>query len=155
MSQLIGTGQNQVPMNGLLGTMAFQDRKAVNIVGGTAVLTSSLVNSPVGTGYATGSGGAVTQGTSRTTGVTLNKPTGAITMFSAAGSTVAATFIVTNSTVAATDTVIINQSTGTNLYVLLITAVAAGSFNVTFYTTSGVATDAPVLNFAIIKAVVA
>ena len=36
MSQLIGTGQNQVPLNGLLGTMAFQDRKAVNIVGGTA-----------------------------------------------------------------------------------------------------------------------
>jgi hypothetical protein len=155
MSQLIGTGQNQVPVNGLLGTMAFQDRKAVNIVGGTAVLTSSLVNSPVGTGYATGSGGAVTQLISRTTGVTLNKPTGAITMFSAAGSAVAATFIVTNSTVAATDTIIINQSTGTNLYVLLITAVAAGSFNVTFYTTGGVATDAPVLNFAIIKAVVA
>jgi hypothetical protein len=76
-------------------------------------------------------------------------------MFSAAGSAVAATFVVTNSTVAATDTIIINQSTGTNLYILLITAVAAGSFNVTFYTTSGVATDAPVLNFAIIKAVVA
>ena len=36
MSQLIGTGQNQVPVNGLLGTMAFQDRKAVNIVGGAA-----------------------------------------------------------------------------------------------------------------------
>lgn len=31
MSQLIGTGQNQVPVNGLLGTMAFQDRKAVNV----------------------------------------------------------------------------------------------------------------------------
>ena len=155
MSQLIGTGQNQVPTNGLLGTMAFQDRKGVNILGGTVVLTSALVNSPIGTGYATGAGGAVTQLTSRTTGVTLNTPTGAITMFSAAGSAVAATFTVTNSQVAATDTIIINQKSGTNLYVLLVTAVAAGSFNVTFYTTGGVATDAPVLNFAVIKAVAA
>jgi hypothetical protein len=108
-----------------------------------------------GLGYGTGSGGTVTQGTSRTTGVTLNKTNGAITMFSAAGSVVAATFTVTNSTVAATDTIILNQKSGTNLYVLLVTAVAAGSFNVTFYTTGGVATDAPVINFSVIKAVTA
>jgi hypothetical protein len=44
---------------------------------------------------------------------------------------------------------------GTNLYVLLVTAVAAGSFNVTFYTTGGTATDAPVINFSIIKGVAA
>ena len=106
-------------------------------------------------GYATGSGGTTTQGTSRTTGVTLNKTNGAITMFSAAGSVVAATFTVTNSTVAATDTIILNQKSGTNLYVLLVTAVAAGSFNITFYTTGGVATDAPVINFSVIKAVTA
>jgi hypothetical protein len=108
-----------------------------------------------GLGYATGSGGTVTQGTSRTTGVTLNKTNGAITMFSAAGSMVAATFTVTNSTVAATDTIVLNQKSGTNLYVLLVTAVAAGSFNITFYTTGGVATDAPVINFSVIKAVTA
>lgn len=108
-----------------------------------------------GLGYTTGSGGTVTQGTSRTTGVTLNKTNGAIAMFSAAGSMVATTFTVTNSTVAATDTIILNQKSGTNLYVLLVTAVAAGSFNITFYTTGGVATDAPVINFSIIKAVTA
>jgi len=106
-------------------------------------------------GYGAGAGGTVTQGTSRTTGVTLNKPTGAITMFSALGSAVAATFTVTNSLVAATDTIILNQQSGTNLYVLLVTAVAAGSFNITFYTTGGVATDAPVINFSIIKGVTA
>lgn len=108
-----------------------------------------------GLGYGTGSGGTVTQGTSRTTGVTLNKTNGAITMFSAAGSVVAATFTVTNNTVAATDTIILNQKSGTNLYVFLVTAVAAGSFNITFYTTGGVATDAPVINFSVIKAVTA
>ena len=116
---------------------------------------NSTVTKAAGLGYSTGAGGTVTQGTSRTTGVTLNKPTGAITMFSALGSAVAATFTVTNSLVAATDTIILNQQSGTNLYVLLVTAVAAGSFNITFYTTGGVATDAPVINFSIIKGVTA
>jgi hypothetical protein len=93
--------------------------------------------------------------TLNSTGVTLSKPSGAITMFSAAGSVVAATFTVTNTLVAATDTIILNQKSGTNLYVLLVTAVAAGSFNVTFYTTGGTATDAPVINFSLIKGVTA
>jgi len=115
---------------------------------GVKVLSGAL-------GYATGSGGAVTQITSRTTGVTLNKSCGQITMFSAAGSATAATFTVTNSAVAATDTVILNQVSGTNLYVLAVTAVAAGSFNVTFFTTGGTATDAPVINFSVIKSVAA
>jgi hypothetical protein len=114
-----------------------------------------LVTSAGGLGYGTGAGGTVTQATSRTTGVTLSKPTGAITMFSAAGSATAATFTVTNTLVAATDTIILNQKSGTNLYVLLVTAVAAGSFNITFYTTGGTATDAPVINFALIKGVTA
>jgi hypothetical protein len=103
-----------------------------------------------GIGYATGAGGAVTQGTSRTTGVTLNKRCGAITMFTAAGSATAASFTVTNSTVGANDVIILNQASGTNLYVLLVTAVAAGSFTVTFYTTGGTTSDAPVINFAVI-----
>ena len=116
---------------------------------------NSTVTSAAGLGYSTGAGGTVTQGTSRTTGVTLSKPTGQITMFSAAGSIVAATFTVTNTLVAATDTIILNQQSGTNLYVLLVTALAAGSFDITFYTTGGVATDAPVINFSLIKGVTA
>jgi hypothetical protein len=114
-----------------------------------------LVTNVAGLGYGTGSGGTVTQATSRTTGVTLSKPTGAITMFSAAGSTTAATFTVTNTLVAATDTIILNQKSGTNLYVLLVTAVVAGSFNITFYTTGGTASDTPVINFSVIKGVTA
>ena len=108
-----------------------------------------------GIGYATGAGGAVTQGTSRTTGVTLNKRCGAITMFTAAGSATAASFTVTNSTIGANDVIILNQASGTNLYVLLVTAVAAGSFTVTFYTTGGTTSDAPVINFAVIDGVAA
>jgi hypothetical protein len=124
---------------------------------GTSLAVTGAVTSSgtAGVGYATGAGGAVTQLTSRTTGVTLNKTTGAITLFSAAGTTTAATFTVTNSTVAATDVIILNQKSGTDLYDLMVTAVAAGSFNITFRTTGGTTTETPVFNFAVIKAVAA
>jgi hypothetical protein len=125
---------------------------SVTTLTATGAITSTGTG---GIGYATGAGGAVTQGTSRTTGVTLNKRCGAITMFTAAGSATAASFTVTNSTIGANDVIILNQASGTNLYVLLVTAVAAGSFTVTFYTTGGTTSDAPVINFAVIDGVAA
>lgn len=100
-----------------------------------------------------GTGGAVTQITSRTTGVTLNKACGSITLFSAAGSATYASFTVTNSTVAATDTIRVCQKSGTDLYETHVTAVAAGSFRITFRTTGGVTVEQPVFNFAVIKGV--
>lgn len=106
-----------------------------------------------GMGYYTGAGGTVTQGTSRTTGVTLNKVCGAITLFSAAGSATPASFVVTNSTVAATDTVIVNQKSGTDVYIVSVSAVSAGSFRITSYTTGGTTVEQPVFNFSVIKAV--
>ena len=124
--------------------------------GTSLTATGTIVSTgTAGVGYATGAGGAVTQITSRTTGVTLNKTAGAITLVSAAGSATAATFTVTNSTVAATDVIILNQKSGTDLYDLMVTAVAAGSFNLTFRTTGGTTTEIPVFNFAVIKAVAA
>ena len=115
----------------------------------------TVTASTAGLGYGTGSGGAVTQTTGRTTGVTLDKTNGAITLVSAAGSTSWQSFTVTNSTVAATDTVIVNQKSGTDLYIIHVTAVAAGSFRITFATTGGTTTEQPVFNFAVIKAVAA
>jgi hypothetical protein len=130
-----------------------------NIGAATGIsLTATGVIASTGTaglGYATGAGGTVTQGTSRTTGVTINKTSGAITLFNAAGSATAATFTVTNSTVAATDVIILNQKSGTDLYDLMVTAVGAGSFNITFRTTGGTTTEQPVFNFAVIKGVAA
>ena len=106
-----------------------------------------------GLGYATGAGGTITQGTSRTTGVTLNKVCGAITLFTAAGSATATSFTVTNSTVAATDVVRLSVASATNKYLAFVTATGAGSFEITFYTTGGTASDAPVINFAVFKSV--
>jgi hypothetical protein len=130
---------------------------AIGVATGTSLTATGVVASTgtAGVGYVTGAGGAVTQATSRTTGVTLDKTTGAITLFSAAGSATAATFTVTNSTVAATDVVILNQKSGTDLYDLMVTAVAAGSFNISFRTTGGTTTEQPVFNFAVIKGVAA
>lgn len=104
-------------------------------------------------GYGTGAGGTVTQATSRTTGVTLSKACGAITLVSAAGSTSWQSFTVTNTKVAATDVVHVCQKSGTDLYEIHVTNVAAGSFKVSFKTTSGTTTEQPVFNFTVLKAV--
>lgn len=106
-------------------------------------------------GYTTGSGGAVTQATSRTTSVTLDKTNGAITLVSAAGSTSWQTFTVINNTVAATDVVHVTQKSGTDKYMIHVTATTAGTFDITFATTGGTTTEQPVFNFAVIKAVIA
>lgn len=106
-----------------------------------------------GVGYGVGAGGAITQITSRTTGVTLSTVTGDITLVSAAGSATAASFVVTNTAVAVTDNVVINQKSGTDLYNILITNVGAGSFKVTFFTTGGTTTEQPVFHFSVIKGV--
>ena len=110
-----------------------------------------LVTSPAGLGYGTGSGGTVTQATSRATSVTINKPTGAITLFAAVGSPTPAKFSVSNSVVAATDTIIVSVKSSTNIYRAYITAVGAAGFDIAFESVSGVASDSPVFNFAIIK----
>jgi hypothetical protein len=126
--------------------------------GGTTITVYDLNRPLLGSGqaavgYGTGAGGTVTQGSSRTTGVTVNAYSGAITLVSAAGSTSWQSFTVTNNRVAATDTVIVNQKSGTDLYRINVTAVSAGSFRITFATTAGTTTEQPVFNFAVIKAV--
>ena len=101
-------------------------------------------------------GGAFTQLTSKSTGVTLNKGCGAITMNAAALAAGASVeFVLTNSFIAAFDTVICNMGPGgtASTYLVQCQAVAAGScrFRVTNY--SGTSrSEACVVNFAIIKA---
>jgi hypothetical protein len=118
-------------------------------------LSIKSIGATAGIGYATGAGGAVTQATSRTTGVTLNTVCGSITLVSAAGSATYQSFTVTNSAVAATDVIDVNQKSGTDLYETHVTAVGAGSFRITFRTTGGTTSEQPVFNFAIIKGVAA
>jgi len=112
-----------------------------------------LANAGTAVGYAAGAGGTVTQGTSRTTGVTLSKRSGAITLYTAAGTSAYTSFTVTNTLVSATDVIIVNQKSGTNIYETFVSAVADGSFRITFSAASGTASDAPVFNFVVIEGV--
>lgn len=105
-----------------------------------------------GIGYGIGVGGAVTQATSRATGVSLNKVAGAITMFSAAGSGTWASFTLTNTLIEAGDIILCTQQGGTNTYNFTVKA-AAGSAVISFQTTGGTSVDAPIINFAIFKGV--
>lgn len=100
------------------------------------------------------SGGAVTQATDKSTGVTLNQASGQITTASASlagGAEVS--FTVTNDKVAATDVVAISLQSGasTGTYIVSVSAVAAGSFDVTLSNLGTTAGEALVLNYAVIK----
>lgn len=116
----------------------------------------AIVTGPGLLGYGTGSGGTVTQATSKTTGVTLNKTNGRITMSNAAlagGGSVS--FTVTNSTVAATDVILLTSVTGTGGANYRIEPVfsAAGSFNIRVTNISaGSLSDALGINFAVLSA---
>lgn len=136
------------------------DQVAVAI-GGTQALAvdasrNVLVTGSGGLGYGVGSGGTVAQATSRTTGVTLNKPSGAITLFSTTTTAgTFASFTLTNSSIAATDGVEVCFASGAtaNSYGLLVTAVAAGSCRIQIHNIAAVGTaEAPVIQFRVIKA---
>jgi len=124
---------------------------------GTSLAVTGAVTSSgtAGVGYATGAGGAVTQTVGRTNPTpSINKPTGSITLFSAAGTTAYTSFTVNNNTVAATDSIILSQQSGTDRYELNVTKItAAASFEITFRTTGGTTTETPIFNFAVIKGV--
>lgn len=102
-------------------------------------------------------GGTVTQITGITTGVTLNTHSGQITTVTAPAIAAGAeaTFTVTNSNVAVTDVVIVNVKTQftDGLVAAVVSAIAAGSFDITLtnLAAAAVSAGAAVINFAVIK----
>jgi hypothetical protein len=125
-------------------------------VASSGAVTSSSASA--GNGYATGAGGTVTQTTNKSNGVTLNRVCGQITMNNAALANGAVVeFTVTNSAVAATDTINLNLASGaatSTAYRYWVSAVAAGSFKIVVENRSGGSlSEALVLTFAVLKAV--
>jgi hypothetical protein len=109
-------------------------------------------------GYSAAAQGTVTQLTDKSTGVTLNKSAGRITMINAAlaGNT-AVSFTLTNSTISANDAIIVNVSGGGTAaaYTTYISSMTTGSAVVTLRNlTGGSLSEAVVLNFAIIHGAV-
>jgi hypothetical protein len=107
-------------------------------------------------GYDTGAGGTVTQATSKSTGVTLNRPTGQITMNGAALSAdTTVSFTLTNSVISAGDILVLqNQETGTaGAYTLGARTDNGTASIVVRNVTSGSLSEAMVIAFAVIKSV--
>lgn len=123
-----------------------------------------LTTAPLG--YGTGAGGTVTQLTSRTTGVTLDKITGEIVLF--AGSIAgheADEFTLTNSLIGANDVIMLCIKSGAaaatrKYYQVHAVAVSAGSCvisvgNIDNASIPSVGTESPVIQFVILKGAVA
>lgn len=125
---------------------------ATSIQASNAILSSG----GDGIGYSTGAGGTVTQATNKSTGVTLNKICGQITMNNAAlNAGVIVSFVLTNSTIASTDLLILNHvATGTFGSYLLNARAASGSATIDVRNTSaGNLSEAIVIGFAVYKTV--
>jgi hypothetical protein len=130
--------------------------------GGTTITVYDLNRPLLGStesavGYSTGTGGTVTQASSKSTGVTLNKRCGQITMNNASLAAAAeVSFTLTNSTIAATDVVMVCIGSGATAgaYNVQCDAVAAGSCRISVGNMSASPlSEALVLNFVVVKAV--
>jgi hypothetical protein len=124
--------------------VAFTDQ---DINGASVVLVDEQL------GYTTAGQGTVTQATSKSTAVTLNKPAGQITMNNAAlGATTNVTFTLNNSFISSNDVIVLNVNGGTTAaYNVYTSVLGTGSASITLRNiTAGSLSEAVVLNFALI-----
>ena len=129
--------------------VAYEDQ---NIIGADKVYVDSEF------GYTAAAQGSVTQATSKSTAVTLNKPAGVITMNNASLATATnATFTLNNSYISANDTIILTIAGGQTTpgsYNVFANALAAGSVSITLRNISGGSlSEAIVVNYCLIHCV--
>ena len=114
-----------------------------------------LVTNPAGLGYGTGSGGTVTQATSKATAVTLNKPTGQIiTAADALAANTVVNFTFTNSLLSIYDNLVLTfNSNSVNIDKYNVWASVNNGSAVIYLKniSAGSLSEAKYINFAIIK----
>jgi hypothetical protein len=147
-----GTGANVFATSPTLVT------PVIGAATGTSLSTTSnqLITGTGKQGYATGSGGTVTQLTDKSTAVTLNKSTGQITTSNAAlAASTTVSFTLSNTLIEVDDILIMNHfSGGTAGSYLLNAQTAANSASINVRNISlGSLSEAIVISFAVIKAV--
>ncbi|CAB5194480.1 hypothetical protein UFOVP171_4 [uncultured Caudovirales phage] len=127
--------------------VAYSDQ---DIIGANNIVSDNVL------GYTTAAQGSVTQLTSKSTGVTLNKSAGRITMNNAAlaGNT-AVSFALTNSLISANDIIILNISGGAvadpTAYTAYVSGMGTSTATITLRNlTASSQSEAVVLNFALI-----
>lgn len=128
----------------------------INRTTGVITVGNGLVSShpTLGVGYSAGAGGTVTQATNKSTGVTLSKVSGAITMNNAAlGAGTIVSFVLTNTAIAATDVLILNHISGGTVGSYTLNAqCAAGSATINVRNnTGGPLSEAIVIQFVLVK----
>jgi hypothetical protein len=124
--------------------VAFTDQ---DIIGSQYILSDEQF------GYTTAAQGAVTQATSKSTAVTLNKSAGKITMDAASlGATTNVTFTLNNSLISTNDVLILNVYGGTSgSYNAWVSGLSAGAATITVRNiTGGALAEAIAINFALI-----
>jgi hypothetical protein len=128
--------------------VAFEDQ---NIVGADVVLVDSQL------GYTAAAQGTVTQATSKSTAVTLNKPAGRITMNAASlGAGTNVTFTLNNTFLSSNDVLALNVAAGATAasYNLWVDSLGTGTASITLRnTTGGALAEAVGINFAIVHCV--
>ena len=146
---------------GSTASVQFGDAADVSLSRGAAdVLTTPdrfVSTGPVaGIGYGTGAGGTVTQLTSKATGVSLSTVTGEITLNNAAlAAATVVSFVLTNTAIAAGDTVLVQHVSAGTVGAYTCTAVAAAG-SATIYVrnaSAGSLSEAIVLKFNVWKSV--
>jgi len=117
------------------------------------IIGSQYVLSGEQLGYTTDAQGTVTQATSKSTAVTLNKSAGQITMNNASLASVTnVTFTLNNSFISANDVLILNVGAGATAgaYNCWVSGLSAGSASLTLRNISGGSlSEAVVINFAL------
>jgi len=156
----VGTNGLAVTTN---GTIIFNEGRITALdnipIGATtpAAVTGTSVLATTTLGYKPGTGGTVTQASSKTTAVTLNKINGEIVMNNAAlADDATAAFTFTNGTIGPTSVVIVNVASGgtAGAYQVTVGAVAAGSCSISVLNVSGGSLSQAIkLNFAVITSV--
>lgn len=146
--QPLGWGHKPVSTNTKPIGVAYEDQ---NIIGADSLLSDGVL------GYTAAAQGTVTQATSKSTAVTLDKSAGQITMNNAAlGATTNVTFTLNNSYISANDIVILNVSGGATAgaYNCWVSGLSAGAATITVRNiTAGSLSEAVVINFALIHCV--
>lgn len=121
---------------------------------GATTFTANTVYAITELGYTSAAQGTVTQATDKSTGVTLNKSMGRITMNNAAlaGNT-AVSFTLTNSIISAKDVLVVSISSGATAaaYATYVSSMTAGSAVISLRNmTAGSLSEAVIINFAVI-----
>jgi hypothetical protein len=141
---------------GFLKGKIMPNTKAIGVAYSDPEFTTCYASEELG--YSTAAQGTVTQLTDKSTGVTLNKSAGRITMNNAAlAGSAAVSFTLTNNLISANDTLIVCVSSNTTgsaagAYTTYVSYLAAGSALITLrnLTASTSYSEAVIINYAII-----